>query len=252
MSNVLYSLGQLYSENDKDSLAVEYLNKALVIQRKLDIANSIQATLQTLSEVYLHLENIEMAEKSAKESYDIAVILDDNMVLESTLFTLGQVYRAKEEYDKSEDYLLQALKLNEENDGRMDYKAYTYYLMAENFLTSGKNPEKAEAYYLQAITLSEKAENVYYQQLAYAGLVTLNLSRNPQKALEYLLKQNEIRETLFNDQTRQQLNEVQIKYDTQQKELEIVRQQAEISRHESNRIILIISLSLSVVVLVLL
>ena len=252
MARVFFSMGQLYSENDKDSIAVVYLNKALDLQRKLGVANDYQTTLATLSDAYLKLENIELAEKCAKEAYDIVVTLNDIMGQESAMQTLGQVYRAKSEYDKSLDYLMRAVNLNEENNGRTDYKAYTCYLIAETFSASGKNPDEAEEYFMQSLTLSENAENAYYQQLAYTGLVNLNLSRNPQKALEFMLKQIEIKETLFNDQTKQQLNDFQVKYDTQQKEIEITRQQAVISRYKSNRIIFIVSLSLTVMILILL
>ena len=251
VARTLYSIGMLYSENDRDSIAVEYLNKALAIQRKLDLKVDFLATLQTLSDAYIKLNDIGKAEPFAEEALSIAKELNILLDWESSLHTIGLVYIAKGEYDKAISSFQQALNINEANNGRTDYKAYSYYLLGETFRVSGRETNKAEEYFLQSISLSEEAENEYYQNLAYEGLVNLNQTHNPQKALDYLLKHVEIKEILFNNQTRQQLNDFQIKYQTQQKELEIVRQQSEIKQHKSNRTILVICLILSLFILIL-
>ena len=252
MTRTLFTIGQLYSENNKDSLAIEYLNKSIEIMRRLDSQADCITILTILSESHLKLNNIEQAEESAKEALDISIKLNEINNWEYSLLTLGQVYCAKKEYDKSLDCFHQALKMNEENNGRTDYKAFAYYLIAGTYMESGKSPDKAEDYLLQSISLAEEAENVYYQQLAYTQLVNLNYTRNPQKALDFLMKQMEIKEALFDDQTRQQLNEFQIKYDTQEKELEIIRQQAEIGRQKIFRAILAGGLALMVIIMLLL
>jgi Signal transduction histidine kinase len=196
-------------------------------------------------------KKINDAINSAEKALDLLIQSDgDAQQTAERLNSLSKAYLMGENYVKAEDVLSKAQTISKENNlPHILVEVYEGCALLEN--AKGNNDISKE-YYHKAIDVAMANGYRGVLQRVTERAYLLNKDKNSEIALKYFEMFVAIRDSNYNVESQKQLNEFQVKYDTQQKELEIVQQQAEISRYKSNRIIFIISLSLSALVLILL
>jgi len=100
------------------------------------------------------------------------------------------------------------------------------------------------------LSLAQDIHNDLLVQRNSHDLYLLYRDTNPTQSLYYFEQSIALRDSLFHKDNQMQLNEFQVKYETSEKELEIVRQQAEISREKSRKNMYLGGLTLSGLLLV--
>lgn len=157
-----------------------------------------------------------------KQAQNIFKEIGEQEGLGNTLLNIGTVYTENKSYDEAEGYYEQALEIFE----KLNYtSAYCNVLqsLAENYLDQGSF-KQAEKVALQALKILE--ENNLQLDVTYTYELLKNIYHemgNDQLAFEYMQKYHTLDREIFNKEKSRVINELNIKYETAEKEAAIER-----------------------------
>ncbi|MDL2265368.1 hypothetical protein LJC43_03190, partial [Parabacteroides sp. OttesenSCG-928-G21] len=253
ISFTLNSLGVAYSRWGETQTAIEYFRRALEVEAPLNRPMQYAIRLASLAKEYMTLGEYEEALSFIQEalSYDEKITRkerEERIALHLTV--LGDIYVEMDSLSQASRCYDQAIGtfISNKQNNRL---AEIYFSMGKLSIKQ-KNFERAIDLLEQSVAISEVLQ---MRQLLYDSYRLLyEVSREKQSATQtliYLERYKVLGDSLFQEATREDLAEFRVRYDTQQKELEIVRQQAEIDKHRNRQYLYIGGLVIAGVLLVL-
>ncbi len=150
--------------------------------------------------------------------FKVAVSERDGMVFISQN-DMGSLFLERKQYDSAKVYLENALEgaLKQHNVSII----CSIYNDLGQIATINKDFEKAEKYLLDAINMAQKI-SFERQRAVYKSLTELATAKgNYEKALEYQQQMMNCNDSLYNTEKANAVNNLNIKYETKQKEIEI-------------------------------
>jgi len=173
VAQVLTRLGALYTELNRFTEAEEAFEKALQIRiEKLGPTHTrVGQTLKHMLTMYEEQGNTEKALKAGMRALEIteARLGPDDPNVSSILIRLGRVYMRSNQYKQAKGYFKRALtivqnKLGPEHNYAADniYELGSFYFVKPEEIGSKENTkgwakDKAEEYFLKALTIKEKS-----------------------------------------------------------------------------------------------
>jgi signal transduction histidine kinase/CheY-like chemotaxis protein len=164
------------------------------------------------------------------------------------LHNLGYTYAVMKQWDKSLEYHHQAMNLSIKLQDKLSileqkYTIGTVQLEASRYRESIKT-------YLETLDMAEKMNNSQYINLVSAGLAeAYEKIRDFESAYHYFKKHKALNDSIESQETKQQLQELQVQFESEQKDKELALVRAEnlltgekISRANNLRNILILIL----------
>lgn len=254
LSSTLNSLGIMHSQWQQSETAIRFFREALEIERTLNRPLNYANRLASLAKETLLLGDAKEALSLIREALTMDEQLEGNVRDERIAVHLnikGDIYYEMDSLKQSESCFRRGLEYFE---GRGNQRLVIASLLSLGrlYLKGNRYREASEALD-RCVILADRYNIRKSKRDALRFLYQAYRQNNqPALALSSLEKYTALHDSLFLESTQQQINEFQVKYETAEKELEILRQQAEISRHKSNRTILIVSLGLSFLILLLL
>ena len=291
LSKIYGNLGNFYFMTGKYLVAIDYYYEALKIFEKYDLKENQSTLLVNIGELFTIIDNYSKAEQTLLQADSIATLIGNPGRIASAKLRLGKLYKAMHEYDKAlqnlylahdyyfsfpdentfqpivlnsladahlfgfgndqlaEEYVRRAMQMSEKLD-RPVYKSSSLQTLSEIYLRRGdwKNAEKCALESL-AITDSQPQSNLaLYRILAEA----YSYQNKPALAAEYIDKIVETQSQWATQHYQSAISEMEVKYETEKKEMEIERQQQLIKQHNIERRFLIIGITLTAVILVML
>ena len=245
-------LGLTYFFMERWDDALVYYQKARSITMDLNNKQGMSIAENNIGNIYQKKGNYELAIEQYDKCLKLQEEIGDSGTICNTYYNIGTCYYELKDYDEGMTFLEKGLYISTEIN---DWEIQSLCLTKIAYYSAFQKRRFNDA--LQQIDKAEKiALNNGYGQVLEEVYLTKSMIDEERgdfvSSLEYYKKYKAQRDTLFNKNSADKLHEFEIRYHTKEKELEIVHQQAEINRHRSNRIIFIISLSLSALVLVLL
>lgn len=227
-AKALNNLGVTYIDTGEYQLALEYLQKSLLLARSSQDVISLNAVLDSLADLYLNLNQLDLAIEFAKESIEIARGNDPDMG--ENIITLGKIYLAKAEYEKALEYFQEAATVGEQSKSLRTI-ILAWLMIGSIYRMSGKIDESLRV-----------LETAYQLALSEEALLiqvdcVLELSRSYkeagcfQKALEYFEQYHNLKERVFNERSDMRMKTLEVIH-----QLENVRQQAEILRNRTDEL----------------
>jgi len=141
------------------------------------------------------------------------------------LHNLGNQHYTIGDYDKSLQYNTKSLEIYEQLGSKL-YSCSIELSMSRTYLQMG-NFRKAEDLAQSALVLANELNSYHLISNAYDILYALQKEqKNFEKALEYRLKYDEARDSIFQEEKRSQLDEINTRYKTELKESELQELQA--------------------------
>jgi len=226
-----------------------------------------------LGRTYFFLKRWDDALVHYKLARDMATELQINQGISIAENNIGNIFQKKENYQQAIEHYLRCLQLQEEIDDKEticnvyhnlatcyaelgSFKESLNYFDLASEVAKEIGDKEIEALsliglanyhanekhqYFEAIKLINQAEAIakeagYNQVLAevYQSRSNIDEKRGDfTSALNYFKRYKALSDELFNEQSMDQLHEYEVRYQTKEKELEILRQQLEINRQKN-------------------
>ncbi len=233
-ADALHKIGVTYLFQKDFYSALKFAEKEEIIWRKIKDDAGIASAANFLGLIYVNLKDYDRALKALEESLEIGRKTKDNELIYKPLTNLGDLYIRLKNVPKAIDYISQALKVSEESNNKFG--------IASSLLNLGKayrlkNDNKTAIEYVEK-SLEKSLE-----------IQTLSLIRNSYEVLTELYEQTgEFEKSLFfhklyksaddsliNKNVRQSMNEMELKYEAQKKEQEVLALRVEKELYDRER-----------------
>ncbi|MCR9226690.1 MAG: sensor histidine kinase [Flavobacteriaceae bacterium] len=225
------NLGSRYQAINEWELSKEYFYKALSIYGHLGHDYYVALTFNNLASVYLHFKDYPKVIEYAEKSYQGFNSLGVQFESASPLYNLGHGYKGLREFDKAREYYEQALEIQKEkgdwyvivhlkNDISEALNQQGRFTEAESIATEALNESLEHRLTLAEVdvlkTLSSISENMGNYKMAH----------------NYLEKHGVLLDSLQGLERAKEVLNLKEKYESEQKENEILRQQNELVKGE--------------------
>ena len=239
-----------YQKYDK---AREFTEKGLVIMESLADKRGIASAYENLGTLASHEGDADKALAYYQQSLALKTGLEDHRGSISTYINMGQVYNQQGDYSKAMDQYEKGLEISRQvNDMKQEAGIYIHQ---GNLWLDIKKYQEAYRVFKNAQSLAEEIGSRVEQQNAVRGLYEAAMKLGKyEEAYDFNQQYITLKDSLFNQKTLQQLDELEAKYQNEKKEKEIALlmvekelQQAEISQKSTviNIIIIVFVLMLA-------
>lgn len=215
---VLGNIGSLYYTAGNQEKATDYTLKALAVQRKTSDKRGTAISLVNLSVFALNNGNFQDGIKYGDEAINLLKDIDKNYYA-AALLRVGYCYYMTENKEKCLEYTSTAIDIFKANNnvrGMMEaYRSQADYLMDMKRYAEARIVGK-EA--LQVADTSNRLDMRLLYDVLKRSAIWLNL---PEEAILYSQEQLNMKEADLNSEWADKIAEVDAKYNTEKKELEI-------------------------------
>lgn len=253
VGRVLKSLGQLEK-------AKKFINEAKELSEAIGDKEGIPYALNDLGEIYIKEGKLDEALTTLAEALDKCEELKD--VLEIYILTpeilnkMAKVYRMKNNPNEALNYHNRALAYYQ-NLGNESGIGETYLGKGRTFIMSNRINE-AKRFLNLSLSIANDENNMGLKTEAFEELSKLYEKQgNYREALEFYKKFKNIGDSLYSEKKSEQFAQLQVKYETQQKDVEIAllnereeQRQSQLKNEEFLRNVLVVILAFTAVLLV--
>ncbi|PLW99040.1 MAG: hypothetical protein C0594_17530 [Marinilabiliales bacterium] len=244
IARIFNSIGTLYHTWHKDSLALTYLNKSLKIFEEKDIKEGISICYTNIGNVYFENEDYEKTLFYNQKSLQMKQELNDKEGAAIGLNNIGNVYFKWEKYDQAFSYYIEALDLYNSIDDKIG-KAMMYYNLG--FVNEMNEAYDSALYYYTKSLDTSRAYDLNYKIMytleAFAEVYAAK--EDYKKSLDYFRQYLGVKDSIFNDENHKQIAELEKRYETEKKDIEISQQKDQIQKQK----IIIISFILGILLI---
>lgn len=261
IARTLFSIGVNYKEQGLYDLGLEKILTAARYYEEDSNPEMLAFCYNTIGTIHMELGYYERSLSYQFKALNIRRKINDKLGIANSLTNIGNVYKQQKKYKKALDYLLQSLTVKEELGKKLQI-AITLDLLGEVYFLTGKNKEAESFYLRSvnlkeevgdrkgiALTCNKlgdlymklkryaDAEHYLEQARSIAGTTgakdvllasyetTARLYREENKAakaLEFYDRYYALKDSIFNQQKNTAITEMQVKYETERKEQEIL------------------------------
>jgi len=239
-------LGEAHFYMDNIDKSIEYFEKFLKTNFEQQDIHGIATGYNNLGIVYRYIEKYESAIQYYLESLAIKERLKDSAGMSTTLNNIGVLYFYMGNYNDALDYYKRSYELEKALNSKSGIATSLLNIGEVHSVLS--NFSKASDYFRQSIELSKEINDLHALELNYKCLYDMHKRKvNFDKALYYFELYNELKNERLSQESRKEIAELEIQYETSKKEKEIalLHQQNKLGR----MIILILSVAFVIIVL---
>lgn len=230
-AHTLVGIGSIYKTQKRWDQARSTYEKALEIFEDLDDKNAVGVTLSNLGDVFVGIEGYSHAEDFYRRSLAISIELNQDWHVADDYDDLGDMLRFQEKYPEALAEYFKALPIRRKNGNPMS--------AAQTLLNIGithvkmKQFRSAEKYLAEGLQLAAEADATPVLEDLYKYMSEVYAERKHfEKALEYHHNYVTVRDSLMGRDVEKQLNELQIMYETNEKDNQIALMAKEKELHE--------------------
>ena len=275
-AQVYGAMANLYNVTGDYPKALEFYLKALPVFEKEGRKDRVRVILGNIGALNNAMQNFDEAEKYFLQSKKLSEELNDQAGLAQAYDGLNRIFIQRKEYDKALEYAHKAADISHQIGNKQE-EAIAIQGIAWVYYEHYKDYKKAEEYALKGLRLAEELEfpadiaamlntlsNIYFHQARYRECeetalraiatdttdmnIFSNLAANvvragihlgdTKQALYYFDRYRQIFNIQSNKEFQQALMDMQVKYETEKKQKEILK----LSAQKQKRNILIYSL----------
>jgi len=229
-------IGNVYNNMGENLKALEYYRTSKSISEQLGDTNSIGTSLINLGVAYMSLRNYEFALESFSQALSIKQKYNVKTDIAKIYSNLGVIYRDEKKYEMALDYFNLGLRLHESMNDR---KGITVSLLNLGAVYLDTNEYQQSFDYLhRAMELATETDMKKSLMEAYKLLSTWYEEQHEfEDALEYFKLQAALSDSLLNIEN----SRLQIVYEVEKKDKEILEQSISIQTYESRQIYFILA-----------
>ncbi len=219
-ANTLNNVGNIYYQQEKFDQALEFYQSSLEKSEALGDKSSMAGKLSNIGGVYLVLGQNEKALQTTNKALSLQKEIGDNQGQISTLNNLGAYFKESGDLDKSLNYFLDAEKV-QKRIGDHNYSTITLSSIGEIYKEK-KQPEKGLNYLNRALKEAKTYGSIEDQIAVYGNLsLTYADLGDFKKSYDYQQLAVKVGDSLARVVGTRDLAEMQVKFETEQKQREI-------------------------------
>lgn len=220
VARALNNIGVVYYNQERYELARQYHKESLSIKEAENDEQGIAFSLYNLGLVSQQLKEFDLALAYFNDSYQIRERYLDLREMAGSLSAIGSLYMETDELLKARDYLSRAYKLYKEVEDQMGI-AQTYHEMGKVLFTLN-NTDLAETHLLKSLNLAIELRIPRLQLKNYELLTEVCASSGRfRDAYAYQKKSRLLRDSIYDEASRQRMLEMKEIYDRDRQEQEI-------------------------------
>ena len=228
------TLGTIHFFSQQWDNALAYYQKSYDMAVKLQNYQGISIAENNIGNIYQKKGNNYLAIEHYLRSLELQKEIGDKETICNTYYNLASCYYGTANFKQTLDYLNLALNLSKEI-GNNELEALSLIGLATYYVEERKMFDEAAKHIANAETIAK--ESGYNQVLAevFKARSIIDEKRGYfASALNYYKQHKAISDTLLNENSINQLNEYEVRYKTQEKELQIFQQQIVIDQQKNN------------------
>ena len=222
---ILGNIGALNNSMQNFDEAEKYFNQSLKLSEELGDKAGIAQAYDGLNRIFIHRKNydkaLEYAHKAADISKQIGNKQEEAIAIQGIAWVYYEHYK---DYKKAEEFALKGLKLAEELEFPADIAAMLNTL--SNIYFHQARYRECEETALKAIAIDTSDMNIFSNLAANVVRAGIHLGDTKQ-ALYYFDRYRQIFNIQSNKEYQQALMDMQVKYETEKKQKEILKLSAE-------------------------
>ncbi|MGI9542432.1 MAG: tetratricopeptide repeat-containing sensor histidine kinase, partial [Cyclobacteriaceae bacterium] len=234
--HALNGIGIIYTKMGKYNKAIQTYNKAIAVNDSLNLGKDLTYIRGNIGNAYYNLKEYEKALEAYQQSFNIATEFDNQHGIASSLSRIGSVYSAMKQYNQALSFHLKALNIRQKLPQKRDI-ALSLLEVGTSY-TELKQHSLAEENLLQGLNLTQELGIKEYERDAFQYLSELYASiKDYDKAYEIREKYHALNDSIFSEEKVKQINELQTKYETAEKDKQItlLAKEKEIQAKEAQR-----------------
>lgn len=245
------NIGNIYNNMGENARALDYYLTAMTISERLQDTSSVATTLINMGVTSMEVQSYDQAITYFNEALEIKQRLNDKKNICVIYSNLGVVFKSLEKYPEAIHYFVKSLDVSRQINYR-HAMAVALINLGDVYLIEGEKA-KSFRYLNQALQIAHEIDSKQLISDVYALLSKwYEDAENYRQSLEYFKMQTRLQDSLLGVEKGRHLRNLQIVYEVEKKEKEILEQSVSIQRLETNQIflmlIIVIALSLAFVV----
>ena len=221
IADALNNVGIHYLNLGNIDQALDYYKRALEIRREIGDIDEIASSLNNIGDAYSdHLGESDRALPYFLEALKLQQEHGNNELIFALQMNIGILYSDLNNQTKAMEYYQKGLDIAD-NIGDNWGKAKAFNYMGTAYLKS-ENYTKAEQFFNQSLELARKTEAKGLVKEVYQNFSELAMAMGDHKrSLEYYKLFTEVKDSIFNETTSEQITEIRTRYETEKKEAAI-------------------------------
>lgn len=216
----LNTIGVIYKNMKKYEDAIHIYRRALSIYDSLDVKEDQSNVLGNLGNVYADAHQFEEAKRYYQQSLHIDQEMGFKWGIAYNMENIGTMFNRMQQYDSALVYQLHALEIRKELPQKFEI-AITHKQLGYTYLFL-KDYSLSEYHLMNGVTLAKELKSKPLIRDVYGALAKLFAAKkNFADAYFYHQKYEAMKDSVLDEQTAKQLNELQAKYETAKKNEEI-------------------------------
>ncbi len=213
----LLNIGNIYLNQNNYKKALEYYEKALKISEETGEKQSQATSLNNIGVIYEEEKNWEKALEYHQKALKINKEIGNQSSVAMSYNNIGILYENQGDLDEALANQFKSVEINTEI-GNLKGAALSYNNIGNIYLDLEKY-EGAFQYNTKSLELCKKIGYPVGVEQAYFSLSKLSEKKGEYKAaLEYYKQYNDIKDSLFNEESSKQVTDMNTKYDTEKKD----------------------------------
>ncbi len=220
------NLGLMYYAQYNYKEAYKYLNIALKIDLNIKDTKGAAGVMVNLGIVNTYLDSLDRALQLYQDALKIHETSGDSAGMMTCISNLGNVYFYKEDYKTALKYYSTNSEFLKNSD--MFEKKSSAYNNLANVYSKLKQFDKALEFAFKDLELCNSNQLINRKQFAYESLNDIYFEMGDyKKAHEFLNKYVALRDSILNEDRNESIAEMQAKFETERKDKEIIKVNAE-------------------------
>jgi len=220
MAIVMNNIGMVYEYQKDYELAERYHQQSLDIKKELGDIKGLSFSYNNLGLVYQGKQMMGKAKEFFYKALEIREQLNDKREIANTLSNLGYLFLLSDDFVNSRVYLNRALSLYVEVDDKSGMAKTYYYLGRLNM--QANNKEQAGNFFNHSITIAREIGLNRMLTQNYAAMANLMAQKGDyRKAYSFHQMFIAIKDSIYSEESRRKIIELQLMYDREKKESEI-------------------------------
>lgn len=230
-ANVLNNIANIYLFQEKNDKAVAYYKKAYKMNSELGDKKRAALTLDNIGLVYLNKEQYDTALYYQTQALEIVEQLDDKQFLSETLMNTGALYQQMKKYDEALVYFNKAYDISVQIDSKYGISACLLNI-GEAYKLKGNYELALEKTFESYVISEETGAKVNLQKAAINLSDIYSEMKQFENSLKYYKIYTETKDSILNQESSNQINELSAKYeaDKRQNEIELLTKDNDLNR----------------------